>query len=199
MNVSATLIGPRVILRPVQLGDFAAWSEVRLRNYDWLTKWEPSRVPASPNPDNDRNAFALRCNARERDWQFGNGFGFGIFIEDAFAGEINLNSVQRGPFQSAQVGYWIDERQAGKGYVPESLVLILQYAFESRNLHRVEVSIVPRNAASVRVVEKLALRNEGIAQRYLEINGVWEDHVRYAITVEEWVERRPDLEASWLK
>jgi [ribosomal protein S5]-alanine N-acetyltransferase len=47
-------------------------------------------------------------------------------------------------------------------------------------------------------VEKLALREEGVAERYLEIDGVWEDHVRYAITAEEWDERREQLEAAWL-
>jgi len=60
------------------------------------------------------------------------------------------------------------------------------------------VSIIPRNSASRRVVEKLELRNEGTAVRYLEINGVWEDHVRYAITSEEWEERRDELAAAWL-
>ena len=61
------------------------------------------------------------------------------------------------------------------------------------HLHRVQISIIPRNAASRRVVEKLDIREEGVAVRYLEINGVWEDHVRYAITAEEWAERRDDL------
>jgi [ribosomal protein S5]-alanine N-acetyltransferase len=48
------------------------------------------------------------------------------------------------------------------------------------------------------VVEKLEIRNEGVAERYLEINGTWEDHVRYAITVEEWIERRDELVERWL-
>jgi ribosomal-protein-alanine N-acetyltransferase len=62
----------------------------------------------------------------------------------------------------------------------------------------VEISIIPRNHASRRVVEKLGIREEGIAERFLEIDGVWEDHVRYAITAEEWDARGPGLVAEWL-
>jgi len=49
--------------------------------------------------------------------------------------------------------------------------VLLQYAFESLKLHRIEVNIIPRNAPSRRVVEKLGIRFEGIAERYLEIDG----------------------------
>jgi ribosomal-protein-alanine N-acetyltransferase len=65
-------------------------------------------------------------------------------------------------------------------------------------LHRVEISIIPRNSPSRRVVEKLEIRQEGIAERFLEIDGVWEDHVRYAMTSEEWAVRGAALSAEWL-
>ncbi len=82
--------------------------------------------------------------------------------------------------------------------MPESVVAVLQFCFEQLLLHRVQISVIPRNASSRRVAEKLGIRDEGIAQRYLEINGVWEDHIRYAITVEEWQERRDELLSSWI-
>jgi ribosomal-protein-alanine N-acetyltransferase len=106
--------------------------------------------------------------------------------------------VQRGPFQSAYVGYWIDEKHAGNGYMPEALVVLTQFAFDELHLHRIQISIIPRNSASRRVVEKLGIRDEGIAARYLEINGVWEDHVRYAITSEEWADRRGEFLRDWV-
>jgi ribosomal-protein-alanine N-acetyltransferase len=148
----------------------------------------------------------MRCSARERERQLGTGFGFGIFSTDPaaggadrrFCGEINLSSVQRGPFQSAYVGYWIDRAQAGRGLMPEAVVLVARFAFEQVHLHRIQISIIPRNHRSRRVVEKLKLRDEGVAQRYLEINGAWEDHIRYAITVEEWQDRRDELTREWL-
>ena len=133
-----------------------------------------------------------------RERQLGTGFGFGIFVRNSFAGEINLSSVQRGPFQSAYVGYWIDQAQAGNGYMPEALVLSARFAFDELHLHRIQISIIPRNHRSRRVVEKLKIRDEGVALRYLEINGVWEDHVRYAMTLEEWQERRDELVGEWL-
>ncbi len=142
------------------------------------------RVP--PRPPEDAASFSARCGMRERERQLGSGFGFGIFFEGRFCGEITLSSIQRGPFQNGSIGYWIDEEMAGAGLIPEAVVVVLQFAFETLRLHRIEVAIIPRNMPSRRVVEKLGLRNEGVALGYLEINGEWEDHVRYAMTAEEW-------------
>jgi ribosomal-protein-alanine N-acetyltransferase len=155
-------------------------------------------MPGAPDVIEDKDAFSVRCSARQRERQLGAGYGFGVFVDGEFAGEINLSSVQRGPFQSAYVGYWIDEAKAGKSYTPEAVVVVARFAFEELRLHRIQIAIVPRNRASHRVMEKLGVRNEGTALRYLEINGVWEDHVRYAITVEEWRERREELCSAWL-
>ncbi|MGQ0615562.1 MAG: GNAT family N-acetyltransferase [Acidimicrobiia bacterium] len=193
-----TLFGRRVLLRPLVVSDFLAWQEVRRRNGDWLTRWETKRVPGQPDPVEDRDAFAVRCSARQRERQLGTAYGFGIFVGGVFAGEINLTSIQRGPFQSCYVGYWIDEAFAGKGYMPEALVVLCRFAFDELHLHRVQVAVIPRNKASCRVVDKLGIREEGIAERYLEINGIWEDHVRYGVTVEEWAERGDALLREWV-
>jgi ribosomal-protein-alanine N-acetyltransferase len=192
-----TLIGRRLVLRPMRTSDFEAWQEVRRRCDDWLVPWEPRRIPGSPDAVEDRQAFAARCGARQREMQMGSGFSFGLFVHGEFAGEININSIHRGAFQSAYVGYWIDERHAGQGYMPEAVVLVSRFAFECLMLHRLQISIIPRNTSSRRVVEKLGLREEGIAVRYLEINGVWEDHARYAITAEDWAERAEELVTRW--
>jgi ribosomal-protein-alanine N-acetyltransferase len=194
----STIFGRRILLRPLVSSDFPAWREVRRRNVDWLTKWEAQRIQGQPDMVEDRDAFAVRCSARQRERQLGTAFGFGIFVEGELAGEINLSAIQRGPFQNAYVGYWIDEKHAGNGYMPEALVVLARFAFDELHLHRIQVAIIPRNSASRRVVEKLDLREEGIAERYLEINGVWEDHVRYALTVEEWDERREELVKAWI-
>lgn len=195
------LSGRRVLLRPLAASDFEAWREVRIRAHDWLVKWEPRPLASQPDATTDRRVFVARCGARERERQLGTGYGFGIFVGarmDRFAGEINLSSVQRGPYQNAYVGYWIDEAVAGHSYVPEAFVVLCRYAFEDLALHRLQASIIPRNGPSNRVAEKLGLRNEGVARRYLEINGVWEDHVRYAITSEDWAERRDDYLRQWI-
>ncbi|MGZ4677472.1 MAG: GNAT family N-acetyltransferase [Acidimicrobiia bacterium] len=191
----AKLVGARVYLRPLRAQDFAAWREVRLASREWLEPWEPRPEPGTADPVTDADAFRSRCSAWDRQRQFDNAYGFGLFlgVDDRFIGEVSLGTVHRGPFQAASIGYWVDRRQAGNGYVPEGVALIVEYAFETLGLHRLEAAIVPRNAASRRVATKLGLREEGIAARYLQINGVYEDHVRYAITAEEWQTRRPEL------
>ena len=190
--------GSRVTLRPLQSSDFEEWREVRRRCGEWLTRWEPTPMSGAPDVVEDPRAFAARCGARDRERQMGTGYGFGVFVDGKFGGEINLSSIQRGPFQNAYVGYWIDKALAGNSYTPEAAVVLFRFAFEELELHRVQVSIIPRNLASRRVAEKLELREEGVAVRYLKINGVWEDHVRYALTVEDWEERRERYAKQWL-
>jgi ribosomal-protein-alanine N-acetyltransferase len=200
-GTTLALRGRRVLLRALAVSDFEAWREVRTRSRDWLVKWEPRPLPGQADATQDRRVFAARCGARDRERQLGSGYGFGIFVgadHTCFAGEINLSSVQRGPYQNAYVGYWIDQAQAGHGYVPEAFVVLCRFAFDELGLHRLQASIIPRNRPSHRVAEKIGLRNEGTALRYLEINGVWEDHVRYAITAEDWEERREDYLRRWL-
>ena len=192
------LLGWRVRLRTLTDADYDEWFAVRSRCRDWLVPWEPRPAGAPPTSE-DRASFSARCAARERERQIGSGYGFGIFAEGRLAGEITLSSIQRGPFQNAFVGYWVDRDMAGKGFAPEATVMVLRFAFEELGLHRVEIAIVPRNQASRRVVEKLGIREESVALRYLEIDGRWEDHVRYAVTSEEWANRREELMLQWLK
>lgn len=196
-GASPELRGSRVVLRPLRPEDFDEWREVRRRCGSWLTRWEPRSPVDQRQIEGDRRAFAARCGTRDRERQLGAGFGFGIFVDGRFGGEINISSLQRGPFQNAYIGYWIDEALAGRGYVPEAVAVLFQFAFEELGLHRLQISIIPRNKASRRVVEKLGLREEGVAVRYLEINGVWEDHIHYAITAEEWFDHRDRYVREW--
>jgi len=191
------LYGRRVLLRPLAANDFRTWSEVRQRNEEWLTTWEPRRSESLPDPSTSRSAFNTRCQQRDRDRTSGTAYQFGLFIDRQVAGEVNLNNVIRGAMQSGTIGYWIDQRHAGNAYVAEAVVVVLQFAFEQLELHRLEICIVPRNTRSIRIMDKLAIRDEGIAERYLEINGIWEDHVRFGITIEEWRDRRESLVAEW--
>jgi ribosomal-protein-alanine N-acetyltransferase len=198
VNAPPNLFGRRVTLRPLRPQDFVEWSEVRRRNEAWLTPWEPRRPVGQLDPTVNRDAFASRCSARERDAAAGLAYGFGLFVDRRLVGEINLNHVLRGAMQSATIGYWIDQEWAGQALVAEGVVVLAEFAFEHLDLHRLEICIVPRNSNSRRVMDKLAFREEGVAERFLEINGVWEDHVRYGFTVEEWAAREAELRASWL-
>ena len=196
-EMGLTLYGKRVTLRPLRESDFAAWHEVRKRNGAWLTRWEP-RPPESFGDPIGKRMFISRCVARDAEARIGGGFAFGIFLGETFVGEANLSNIQRGPLQGATIGYWVDEAYAGQGLVPESVAAIFRFAFEELRLHRIQISIVPRNAPSLRVVAKLQLRQEGLAERYIEINGTWEDHALFAITAEEWQVKRSFYMESFL-
>src|SRR5580692_10731990 len=194
---SLELPGWRIRLATLVESDYEAWLAVRTRCRSWLVPWEP-RSKGAPLAPEDAASFAARCGMRERERQLGSGFGFGIFVEGRFTGEVTLSSIQRGPFQNGSIGYWIDEEAAGQGLIPEAVVVVLKFAFETLRLHRIEVAIIPRNRPSRRVVEKLGMRSEGVALGFLEINGEWEDHVRYAMTAEEWSLQRYNLGPRWL-
>jgi ribosomal-protein-alanine N-acetyltransferase len=192
------LRGRRLLLRPLARDDYEAWRDVRRASREWLERWEPRRPPGETAPS-ARDDFVAMLADRAAEHAAGTGYSFGIFADDGFAGAMNMRPIERGPFQSARLGYWIDERVAGRGYMPEAIVLVLRFAFGEAGIHRVEANVIPRNAPSRRVMEKLGFREEGLALRYLQIAGVWEDHVRYAMTAEDWASQGAALEHTWLE
>ena len=90
-----------------------------------------------------------------------------------------------GSLCSAHIGYWVDSRIAGRGVMPTAVALATDHAFAKVGLHRIEVNIRPENAASLRVVEKLGFRDEGVRKALLHIDGAWRDHRSFALTAEE--------------
>lgn len=103
---------------------------------------------------------------------------------------VSLNQIFMGPFQNAMLGYWLGVAHTGRGYMTEGLALAVRHAFSDLGLHRVEANIRPENAASLALIRRLGFREEGYSPRYLEIAGVWADHVRFAMTVEDWRSQR---------
>ncbi|MCS7464566.1 GNAT family N-acetyltransferase [Paenibacillus doosanensis] len=174
--------GP-IHLRPLVLSDAPALQELRAANRDYHRPFEPLR-----SDDQFTLAFQeeqIRNNLldSERD----KSYIFGIFLreEDRLIGRISLTSVFRGPWQNANIGYFMDFRFTGRGHMTLAVKLAVQYAFFGLKLHRVQGAVMPRNIPSIRVLEKAGFRYEGLARNYLHIHGVWEDHNLYAITSEE--------------
>lgn len=172
------------MLRAPRLRDARAWSQVRLRNRDWLEQWEPS----SATPWETRNSAAAwrsMYSAFRRAGKYGQAAPFMIYYGGDLVGQITVSNIVHGALQSCTVGYWIDKAMSGRGIMPTALAMVIDHAFTAIGLHRVEVDIRPENAASLRVVEKLGLRQEGYYERFLDIGGKWCDHLAYAITLEE--------------
>jgi ribosomal-protein-alanine N-acetyltransferase len=130
----------------------------------------------------------LRTQARR-----GHMLPFAVTYDDAFAGQLTVGGVTWGSLCSAHLGYWLDSRLAGRGVMPTAVALATDHAF-AIGLHRIEVNIRPENVASLRVVEKLGFRDEGIRRRLLHIAGEWRDHRSFALTAEEVPE---GLVARW--
>ena len=98
----------------------------------------------------------------------------------------DVRSTGNATYELGSLGPAVGREHNGLGYATAAMGAALRFAFGPAGLHRVQAAIMPRNAASIRVVEKNGFRFEGLARRYLEIAGTWEDHNIYAVTVEEW-------------
>lgn len=96
-------------------------------------------------------------------------------------GTISISNIIRGAFQSAFMGYKLDKKYINQGYITEGIIKVIDYAFNSLLLHRIEVCIMPKNAPSLKIMEKLNFNFEGLAKNYLEINGSWQDHFRFSL------------------
>lgn len=100
--------------------------------------------------------------------------------DDQFLGAITLDNIRRGPAQMANLGYWIGEPFARQGYMSEAVEALVNHAFGSLDLSRVEAACLPKNTASRALLEKCGFKYEGVAQAYLQIAGRWRTHVLYA-------------------
>ncbi|HVM27502.1 MAG TPA: GNAT family protein [Mycobacteriales bacterium] len=184
----ASLRHGQVGLRPLRWRDASAWVEVRVRNERWLGPWE-GRPESSPESSwverNSAAVFASMLRASRREARAGRSLPFALTFEGRLVGQVTVSTVVRGAFDSASVGYWVDERVAGRGVVPTALALVADHCFREVGLHRLEACVRPENAASLRVVRKLGFREEGLHRRYLFIDGDWRDHLCFTLLREE--------------
>jgi [ribosomal protein S5]-alanine N-acetyltransferase len=178
------LDAPRIWLRPPERGDWQAWAALRGESRAFLTPWEP----AWPSDALSRASFRRRIARYAMDWRTDQGYSFFAFRQEdnALVGGIGLSNVRRGVAETGNLGYWIGGRYARHGYMLEALRLALEFSFDRLRLHRVEAACLPTNAPSRGLLVKAGFREEGYARKYLCIDGIWQDHVLFAILHEEW-------------
>ncbi|CAM2818959.1 GNAT family N-acetyltransferase [Legionella worsleiensis] len=102
-------------------------------------------------------------------------------------GVFNISGIVRGVFKSAYLGYYATAEFAGKGLMGQALKLVLKEIFTTLDLHRIEANIQPTNNASIQLAKRNGFIKEGFSPRYLKINGIWQDHFRFALTYEDWL------------
>jgi len=171
--------GP-ISIRLVRQRDARVLQAELLSNRSWLRPWEAT------SPDGPVS-FDMRLGVRRLLQQYRDGAGVPLVMEydGEIAGQLNIWGVSRGSLSSATIGYWVSERFAGRGITPTSVALATDLCFHELRLHRMEICIRPENVASLRVVEKLGFRYEGLRRRYIHIDGDWRDHYCFALVREE--------------
>lgn len=174
----------QLALRPVRLRDGSAWSRLRLRDEAYLRAWEPD-AEGSWTERFTTMAWPVLCGGLRSSARRGHALPFTITLDGRFAGQLTLGNVVRGSLRSAWVGYWVESSVAGGGVATGAVALAVDHAFGPVRLHRVEATVRPENAASLRVLAKLGFRDEGLLRRYLEVDGAWRDHRLLAMTRDE--------------
>ncbi len=179
-----TLSAGDLTLRPLVLRDAPAWVALRQRNADWLGPWE-STPPGRRTGEPTLAGFVAYAVDQRRLANEGAALPFALVWQGALVGQVSVVSVVRGAVQSASIGYWIDKSHAGRGIVPTAVALAVDHCFAGAGLHRVEINVRPENSASLRVVEKLGFRQEGIRRGFLYVDGAFRDHVAFALLHED--------------
>jgi ribosomal-protein-alanine N-acetyltransferase len=169
-----------VTIRPIRLRDTRSLERELVDNRGWLRKWEATNPHGPLSFDVRGSIRSLQANARA-----GLGLPYVIEYNGELAGQLNVSSISYGSLSSATIGYWVGERFAGHNVTPTAVALATDHCFFGLGLHRMEICIRPENAPSLRVVEKLGFRYEGLRRRYIHINGDWRDHFCFALTVDE--------------
>ena len=177
------LNGQGVRLRPPKWVDHQEWMELRQASRAFLQPWEPTWG----EDDLTRPAFRRRLASYQRDIEAGVAFPFFVFREEdgALVGGVTLSNVRRGVAQMASLGYWVGQPFARRGYTLAGVRAVIGFAFEQLGLHRVEAACLPHNTPSMRLLETVGFRREGLARGLVCINGRWQDHVVLAILADD--------------
>lgn len=180
MKQTIALNHGNVSIRLIRKQDKRRLESLLLGNRDWLRPWEATN-PFGPNSfDIGAQIRGLLDQYRQQQ-----GIPFVIEFDNQVVGQLNVSNILYGSVSSAILGYWIAPEFAGRNITPTAVALAIDYLLSIVGLHRVEIDIRPENKASLRIVEKLGLRYEGLKKGFIHINGDWRDHYVFAVTSEE--------------
>lgn len=181
-----TLTRGDVGLRPLRQTDARRWRQIRRRNVDWLTPWEATLPPEGVAHGDVVPTFGMMVRRMRREAREGRTLPWALTYRGDLVGQVTVGGIAWGSLRSAYIGYWIDSAVAGRGIMPTAVAMAIDHCFDSLHLHRIEINIRPENAASLRVVEKLGLREESLRASYLHIDGDWRDHRVFVVLADEF-------------
>lgn len=161
--------------RLVALDDARPLAELLQRNREFLDPWNPIRPDDFFTVDGQRRAIE---EALER-YEQGTDVARMILEHDEIVGRVTLSNIVRGPFQSCNLGYWVDSAHNGRGVATAAVRDVMRVAFHELGLHRIEAGTLVHNTASQRVLERNGFTRFGLAPQYLSIAGRWQDHAMY--------------------
>ncbi len=184
IEAPAARFAGRVGIRAVHRRDASVLRRLLTENREWLQPWEAT-FPGGGGAVPGSQSLGPVIRAFNRQRKLGNGVTFVMLLDEEVVGQLSLSDISAGALRSASIGYWVSRHVAGRGVTPAAVALATDYAFAELRLHRVEICIRPENIASLRVVQKLGFRPEGLRERYIHIDGKWCDHESFALTVEE--------------
>ncbi|MGH6888585.1 MAG: GNAT family N-acetyltransferase [Rhizomicrobium sp.] len=177
------IAGEDVYLRYPRVSDFAAWTRLRGESRTFLAPWEP----AWAIDELSKGAFRRRLKRYQREAREDSAYAFFVLRanDHALLGGCTLSNVRRGVTQCCALGYWVGERFARQGYMSGAVRALVPFVFHTLGLHRIEAACLPSNEASRSLLAKAGFREEGLARKYLQINGDWQDHLLFALLADD--------------
>jgi ribosomal-protein-alanine N-acetyltransferase len=163
------------MLRPVRLEDAADLAQIYSDNRAFFAPYDPPRTDGFFTEQGQRTELEQAVAQAA----VGARYRYAILDGDQIVGMASMSNVVRGPFQSANLGYWVVESHNGRGVGTRAVGLVLEAAFQEHGLHRLEAGTLLDNVASQRVLRKNGFEEIGIAPRYLFIAGDWRDHLLF--------------------
>ena len=164
-----------VTTRLVSPDDVGVLTALALANRDYLEPWQPTAAAAAYTEAGQADGIESALRAFEQ----GTAVPYVIDVDGAVVGRIGLNSIIRGAFQSASIGYWVGSDWTGRGVATAAVGAMVDLAFGPLGLHRVQGETLAHNRASRRVLERNGFTEYGAAPDYLRIAGRWQEHVLY--------------------
>lgn len=177
------LRGQKVYLRYPRIGDYPAWAKLRGESREFLTPWEPIWA----DDELTKGAFRRRIKRYQKETCLDSAYAFFVLraSDDALLGGCTLSNVRRGVIQCCTLGYWVGERFSRQGHMSDAVRALIPFIFRTLGLHRIEAACLTGNEASKSLLAQAGFRSEGLARRYLLINGEWADHLLFALLEDE--------------